>query len=360
MTDDLTRLSASLGDPATPSSGGSPQPLTRRQAREAAAMAPRREATVPVAAPTRREVSTPEAPSSRRALREAEAARAAKRHAPRAVVPRPPAGPVATPVATAPKAPLRKRIARKVFPPIVMAAAAALIIGTSVPSSVLGDPNAPAATASLGEFASALDAGAVIETGASAAATDAPEAQVLAAEADDTSALPVASRDDWSVTSYAEMMRLRYGNRTFAYATTGAGAVRWPFSFAAPISSGFGSRAAPCWGCSSYHQGLDFVPGYGTPIQAIAGGTVTLAQQGGGFGNHVHIDHVINGQRVTSVYAHMVWDSSPLSVGDTIEAGDFVGLVGSSGISTAPHLHFELHLDGVPVDPYAWLITNAS
>ena len=354
MTDDLTRLNASLGDPAATSDGGSAQPLTRREARAA------------------------EGHQSRRALREAEAAQAASRRSRRAstspspavsssarrgVVPRPPAGPVATTnsaVAAAPKVPLRKRVARKVFPPIVMAAAAALIIGTSVPSSVLGDPNDPAATASLGEVASALDAGAVIETGASRAATDAPEAQVLSAAAEDASALPVASRDDWSVTSYAEMMRLRYGNRTFAYATTGAGAVRWPFPFAAPISSGFGSRAAPCLGCSSYHQGLDFVPGYGTPIQAIAGGTVTLSQQGGGFGNHVHIDHVINGQRVTSVYAHMVWDSSPLRVGDTIEAGDFVGLVGSSGMSTAPHLHFELHLDGVPVDPYAWLITNAS
>lgn len=351
MTDDLTRLNPSLGDPAATSDGGSTQPLTRREARAA------------------------EGHQSRRALREAEAAQAASRRSRRAstspspavsassrrgVVPRPPAGPIATTnsaVAAAPKVPLRKRVARKVFPPIVMAAAAALIIGTSVPSSVLGDPNAAAATASLGEVASALDAGAVIETGASRAA---PEAQVLSAAAEDASALPVASRDDWSVTSYAEMMRLRYGNRTFAYATTGAGAVRWPFPFAAPISSGFGSRAAPCLGCSSYHQGLDFVPGYGTPIQAIAGGTVTLAQQGGGYGNLVHIDHVINGQRVTSVYAHMVWDSSPLRVGDTIEAGDLVGLVGSSGLSTAPHLHFELHLDGVPVDPYAWFITNAS
>ncbi|MFN3707480.1 M23 family metallopeptidase [Microcella sp.] len=339
MTEDFTRLTASSGDRATAPAGGSAQPMTRREARAA------------------------EAPLSRRALREAEAAQAAARRSRRGVVPRPPAGPVATTPATTavtPTVPLRKRVARKVFPPIVMAAAAALIVGTSVPSSVLGDPNAPAATASLGTVASALDAGAVIESGASRSASDAPEAQVLAATSDDASALPVASRDDWSVTSYAEMMRLRYGNRTFAYATTGAGAVRWPFPFAAPISSGFGSRAAPCWGCSSYHQGLDFVPGYGTPIQAIAGGTVTLSQQGGGFGNHVHIDHVINGQRVTSVYAHMIWDSSPLRVGDTIEAGDFVGLVGSSGISTAPHLHFELHLDGVPVDPYAWLVTNAS
>jgi murein DD-endopeptidase MepM/ murein hydrolase activator NlpD len=352
MTDDITRLSASAGDAAEPPQGGSAQPMTRREARAAEAL------------------------PSRRALREAEAAQKTVRHSHRAtdgaprhsvvqrpsaqlVVPRRSATPVATPVVV-PTLPLRKRVARKVFPPIVMAAAAALIIGTSVPSSVLGDPNAPAATASLGSVASALDAGAVIQTGASPAATGAPEAQVLSAAADDPSTVPAASRDDWSVTSYADMMRLRFGNRTFAYATSASGAVRWPFPFSAPISSGFGSRAAPCWGCSSYHQGLDFVPGYGTPIQAIAGGTVTLSQQGGGFGNHVHIDHVINGQRVTSVYAHMVWDSSPLRVGDTIDAGAFVGLVGSSGISTAPHLHFELHLDGVPVDPYAWLITNAS
>ncbi|HET8957318.1 MAG TPA: M23 family metallopeptidase [Microcella sp.] len=361
MTDDLTRPSASFGDAASAPAAGAP--MTRREARAA------------------------EGHVSRRALREAERAAEARaagvaRSAPDAppvaatlppLAPTPlapaPAVPVASAVALAPAVPMRTRVARKVFPPVVMAAAAALIIGTSVPSNVLGDLTADAANASIGAVAtaSALDAGAVIETNDTApslaegaAPAEAPPSQVLATEAADAEVVPVANRDDWSVTSYAELMRLQYGNRSFMYATTGTGAVRWPFPFAAEISSGFGNRSAPCRGCSSYHQGLDFVPGYGTPIQSIADGTVTFAGWGGGYGLHVIIDHVINGKKVTTLYAHMAPDSTPLSTGDPIAAGDYIGQVGDTGLSTAPHLHFELKLDGVAVDPYAWLTTNAS
>lgn len=348
MTDDLTRPTASLGDAV---------PASRREARAV------------------------EAPLSRRALRDAErAAQASSARRPRRassavtsrpsarpVTPRAAAGPVvvaapAGPVVPVARAlPLRKRVARKTFPPVVMAAAAALLIGTSVPPSVLLDANAPSANASLASTTfSAPVNDQVIETAASAPAETVASTQVLATASSDDAAAPVASRDDWSVTSYAEILRQRYGNRSFAYSTTGTGAVRWPFPYAAPISSGFGSRNAPCFGCSSYHQGIDFLLATGTPIYAVADGVVSGATQGGGFGNHVYIDHVINGQKVTTLYAHMVWDSSPLRVGDTIAAGEFVGLVGSTGASTAPHLHLELHLDGVPVDPFAWLTTNAS
>lgn len=342
MTDDLARLSAGFGDAAQTSTPAS-QPMTRREARAA------------------------EGHVSRRALREAE--RATERQAERPVVRQPAAvlQPV-VPVVSVPGTPLRTRVARKVFPPVVMAAAAALVIGTSVPSTVLGELDADAANAAIGTVAaSALDAGAVIETTTSgpslaegAAPAEVPPSQVLATAPDDYSALPVTNRDDWSVTSYAELMRLQYGNRSFMYATTGAGAVRWPFPFAAEISSGFGNRSAPCRGCSSYHQGLDFAPGYGTPIQSIADGTVISAGSGGGYGTHVILEHVINGQKVTTLYAHMAADSTPLSAGDTVAAGDYIGQVGDTGLSTGAHLHFELKLDGVAVDPFAWLTTNAS
>ncbi len=73
------------------------------------------------------------------------------------------------------------------------------------------------------------------------------------------------------------------------------------------------------------------------------------------------IDHVINGQKVTSVYAHMQEGSSSLQVGDVVTAGEFVGLVGATGAATGPHLHLEIRLDGVvQVDPFAWLKANAS
>lgn len=169
-----------------------------------------------------------------------------------------------------------------------------------------------------------------------------------------------ASRGEWSVTSYAEMLRLKYGNLSYSYSTSGTGAVRWPFPTAVPISSGFGNRVAPCRSCSSYHQGLDFNPGAGTPIFAIADGTVLQSERSGGFGQHAIIEHVINGQRVISTYAHMTGGSSPLVPGQQVSAGDLVGTVGNTGVSTGAHLHLEIRIDDTTVDPFRWLRENAS
>lgn len=167
-------------------------------------------------------------------------------------------------------------------------------------------------------------------------------------------------RESWQVTSYAEVLRAKYGGRTLTYETSGQGPVRWPFPVAVQISSGFGARVAPCRYCSSYHRGVDFVPGRGAPIYAIADGIVTQQEYSGGYGEHAYIEHTINGQTVLSVYAHMEGASSPLEVGDRVEAGDFIGLVGNTGTSTGPHLHFEIRIDGVYLDPFAYLQANAS
>jgi len=168
------------------------------------------------------------------------------------------------------------------------------------------------------------------------------------------------ARESWSVTTYAEVLRSRYGNRNFSYSTTGTGNIRWPFPSAVPISSGFGDRVAPCRYCSSNHRGVDFTPGNGAPIFAIAEGVVTAAEFGGGYGQYVYIEHRINGQSIVSVYAHMQRNSSPLRVGDTVQVGDFIGLVGNTGTSTGPHLHLEIRINGDYVDPFAWLKENAS
>ena len=166
-------------------------------------------------------------------------------------------------------------------------------------------------------------------------------------------------RQSWSVTSFAEVLKARYGSRTFSYSTTGTGSIRWPFPTAVPISSGYGDRVAPCRYCSSDHRGVDFVPGNGAPIFAIADGVVTAAEFGGGYGQYVYLEHDINGRSVLTVYAHMQRGSSPLRVGDVVEVGDFIGLVGNTGISTGPHLHFEVRIEGEYVDPFAWLKENA-
>jgi murein DD-endopeptidase MepM/ murein hydrolase activator NlpD len=67
------------------------------------------------------------------------------------------------------------------------------------------------------------------------------------------------------------------------------------------------------------------------------------------------IQHVIDGQVITSVYGHMQYGSTSLSVGDTVKVGQVIGLVGSTGASTGPHLHFEIRIDNEPVNPLDWL-----
>jgi murein DD-endopeptidase MepM/ murein hydrolase activator NlpD len=172
-----------------------------------------------------------------------------------------------------------------------------------------------------------------------------------------------AARDAYTVTSWADMLRLQYGTRDYAYELGDPnGPIRWPFPYAVPISSGFGERAAPCRGCSSLHMGLDFTPGGGAPIYAVADGTVVLHDDElGGFGNHVIIDHgdlLGNGTNIQTLYAHMQTSSSPLVVGETVHVGDFIGLVGMTGAATGNHLHFEVHVNESPVDPFAWLQAN--
>ncbi len=178
----------------------------------------------------------------------------------------------------------------------------------------------------------------------------------------DPTLVSFAERDGWTVTSWAEMLRLRYGNRSFDY-TIGTGPVRWPFPYAVPISSGFGDRAAPCRGCSTAHSGIDFNPGYGAAIFAMADGVVVDVSGGGSsWGHYVVIQHEIDGQTVFSGYAHMVSASSPLSVGEEIKVGDFVGLVGTTGQATGAHLHFTVSIGDRArfVDPYTYLKTYAS
>lgn len=135
-----------------------------------------------------------------------------------------------------------------------------------------------------------------------------------------------------------------------------SGAVGWPLSSGTTMTADFGPRAAPCAGCSSNHEGIDWTPGAGTPISAVADGVVTKATTAGAFGVHVTIEHTIGGTTYTSLYAHMQSGSMTVSVGDTVSVGQQIGKVGSTGASTGAHLHLEIHnASGTPIDPYAWL-----
>ena len=246
---------------------------------------------------------------------------------------------------------LGRRIVEKSFPPVVLLAATALLVGTSVPATALLDPEAPPVSTAMASIAT---------SDAQAIDPELTQEQIIEVETGAELTVADASREDWSVTSYAEMLRLKYGSRNFSYSTSGSGAVRWPFPAAVPISSGFGERVAPCRGCSSYHKGLDFNPGAGTPIYAIADGIVIQSEYSGGFGQHAIIEHTINGQRVTSIYAHMTGGSSPLVPGQQVLVGDLVGTVGNSGLSTGAHLHFEIRIGGTPINPAPWLAANGA
>ncbi|MCU1424507.1 MAG: hypothetical protein JWM51_798 [Microbacteriaceae bacterium] len=153
----------------------------------------------------------------------------------------------------------------------------------------------------------------------------------------------------------------KYGsNAQTGFVNVPTSAVQWPFA-SSPVSSRFGSRTAPCQGCSSDHKGLDFTPGAGTPVSAIADGVVrAVKSSSGGFGTHVIIDHNIGGKAVSSTYAHMQAGSVPLSEGATVSVGTIVGRVGSTGASTGAHLHLEVHVNNTPIDPFAFLSANVS
>jgi murein DD-endopeptidase MepM/ murein hydrolase activator NlpD len=174
-------------------------------------------------------------------------------------------------------------------------------------------------------------------------------------------ALSVDGRDGYAVTEQvlATTQSTTSGRSGAAQVNTGTGDIRWPFPGVTPLSSDFGPRARPCAACSAMHEGIDMIPGKDTPIGAIAAGTVRVSGMGGAYGQYAIIDHQIDGQIVSSLYAHMVIGSSPLRVGDRVNVGDLVGLVGNSGVSTGAHLHLSILLGGtLQIDPQLWLEAN--
>lgn len=117
------------------------------------------------------------------------------------------------------------------------------------------------------------------------------------------------------------------------------------------LSSGYGWRRAPMarhhW---RFHSGIDVADKRGAPIRAAAAGKVIFSGWSGGYGRFIEIDH---GYGVTTAYAHC--DRLRVDSGAVVEAGQVIATMGSTGYSTGPHLHFELRLDGNPVDPLDYL-----
>lgn len=186
-------------------------------------------------------------------------------------------------------------------------------------------------------------------------------AQTFTLELVDSVPLTGANRDAYTVTAKQRPIRQRVASvvtaRSDSFANNPNNAsIQWPLAQGAPISSGFGPRISPCSGCSSFHEGLDLNPGQGTPIYAIADGVVKqVGNPSGPFGVYAIIDHLIDGQHISSLYGHMLRGSLALTEGETVTKGELVGNVGSTGASSGPHLHLGIYLDNVPIDPFSYL-----
>jgi len=124
--------------------------------------------------------------------------------------------------------------------------------------------------------------------------------------------------------------------------TPSAAGFIWPVN--GPVTSGFGMR----WG--RMHEGIDIGVGYGTPIHAAASGRVVYAGWMSGYGNLVAIDH---GRGISTAYGHQ--SSIAVAVGQIVSQGETIGYVGCTGHCFGPHLHFEVRINGAPVDPLGYL-----
>jgi murein DD-endopeptidase MepM/ murein hydrolase activator NlpD len=122
---------------------------------------------------------------------------------------------------------------------------------------------------------------------------------------------------------------------------------------AVAMTSGFGMRNHPILRQRRQHQGVDLAAPNGTPVYATAAGLIGMAQYYSSYGNYVQIEH---GGELQTRYAHLT--SYTVHPGDMVQKGDLIGYVGSTGRSTGPHLHYEVRVAGVAVDPRPYMVAN--
>lgn len=146
-----------------------------------------------------------------------------------------------------------------------------------------------------------------------------------------------------------EMLRWVHGGREKFFLPDGSsaieGMIRSPIA-GARLSSGFGVRFHPLLRRQRMHAGIDYAARMGTPIQSVAPGKIVFAGRNGGYGNQVRVRHD-NG--IETSYSHM--SKFAAQTGTRVGAGQVIGFVGSTGLSTGPHLHYEVHVGGRPVNP---------
>lgn len=252
--------------------------------------------------------------------------------------------------------------ARKMIKPMrsiaIFGAVGALVTAVALPAFASSAAPADAAAATTLQQVATDDAQSLVvasEATASPldrgtyAATTPEEIKTKKAEAAAAARAKAAAASAASSSSSSSSNSFDIGN--YALVSPGSGEVRYPL----PQGSYNVSRTV-----GGGHDGADMLAPQGTPIYATAAGTVRLSAESiGGYGVSVFIDHVVGGQAVSSVYGHMTSGSRQVQVGQTVAAGQLIGFVGSTGRSTANHLHFEVRVGGSLVEPVGWLRANA-
>lgn len=158
-----------------------------------------------------------------------------------------------------------------------------------------------------------------------------------------------AALDEWEQTARQLESFIR-GQQKRGPSTPQAAAKSMLWPVRGSVTSEYGYRIHPILRTKRYHSGLDIAVPYGTPVAAAAGGTVILSGWVGGYGKTVIIDH---GGGISTLYGHN--STLLVSVGQTVRAGQTIAKAGSTGLSTGPHVHFEVRKNGAATDPRAWL-----
>lgn len=237
-----------------------------------------------------------------------------------------------------------RRIAATSFSVGVMGVVGLLTVGMTMPVSALASASGTDSVTTSQSVTTRLAVG-----GDVAASEGAIQAYVAPAAAQ---AAVVDRSDGYSATTYAQMAAdSGITNPSNFYVNDPTAPIQWPFAVGVPITYGFGMRDG------TMHEGADFVPGEGSPVQAIADGTVRIAtEQGGAFGVTVLIDHEIDGQLISSRYGHMQYGSLQVTQGQHVKVGQFLGRTGNTGRSFGAHTHVEILQNGTtPIDPIVWL-----
>lgn len=244
-----------------------------------------------------------------------------------------------------------RRIAATSFSVGVMGVVGLLTVGMTMPVSALAS-----ASGTDSVTAPAASATTRLAVGGSDVAAGDGEIQAYVAPAQAQAGVVDRADDGYSATTYAKMaLDSGITRPSDFYVNDPTAPIQWPFAVGVSISYGFGMRDG------GFHEGADFVPGEGSPVQAIADGTVRIAtEQGGAFGVTVLIDHEIDGQLVSSRYGHMQYGSLQVTQGEKVHVGQFLGRTGNTGRSFGAHTHVEILQNGTtPIDPIAWLRQHA-